>query len=51
MERHTSTANSVKDVLMWRVNDDRVEVETCRTVSDQWLFIIDCAVCWIKYCI
>jgi hypothetical protein len=35
MERHTSTVNSVKDVHMWRGNDDHVEVETCRTVSDQ----------------
>jgi hypothetical protein len=33
-------------------DDDLVEVETCRRdISDKLLFIIDCAVCWIKYCI
>jgi hypothetical protein len=31
-------------------DDDFVEVKTCRRViSDIWLCIIDCAVCWIKY--
>jgi len=29
-----NTANSVKDVHVW-INDDLVEVEPCRTVSDQ----------------
>jgi len=29
-----------------------VGVETYREIiSDKWLFIIDCATCWIKYCI
>ena len=31
-------------------DDDFVDVETCRrVVSDIWLCIIDCAVCWIQY--
>ena len=33
-------------------DDDFVRVETCRrNISDKWLFIIDCATCWIKSCI
>jgi hypothetical protein len=32
-------------------DDDLVEVETGnRNISDKWLFL-DCAACWIKYCI
>jgi uncharacterized membrane protein len=32
--------------------DDVLEVEKCvRNVSDKWLFIINCAICWIAYCI
>jgi len=31
--------------------DDLVEVETCGAdVSDGWLFIIDCTICRVKYC-
>ena len=34
-----------------RPDDDLVEVKTCRKdISDKWLFIIHCAVCWIKCC-
>jgi len=31
---------------------DPVEVEACRrNTNDKWLFIIDCAICWIECCI
>jgi len=28
-----------------------IDVETCRRVigKDRWLFITNCAVCWVKY--
>ena len=31
--------------------EDPVEIETCkRKASDEWLFVTDCTICWIKYC-
>jgi len=37
---------------MYLPNDDVVEVGIFRrTIGDKLLFIIDCAVCFIKYCI
>jgi hypothetical protein len=33
-------------------DDDLVEFKKCmRNVSDKRLFIIDCAVCWLEYCV
>ena len=33
-------------------DDDCTEFKTYRrAISEKWLSIIDCAVCWIKYCI
>ena len=39
-------------LFIYFADDDLVRVETCRgIISDKWLFIIDCANCWIKFCI
>jgi len=36
---------------MYHPECDLAEVETCRrNTSNKLLFIIDCAICWIKYC-
>jgi hypothetical protein len=33
-------------------DEDLVQTETRRRdVSDKWLFVIDCEICWIKNCI
>jgi hypothetical protein len=39
--------------VYYRTDDDIVEAETCKgdIISDKWVFIIDCAICWIKSCI
>jgi hypothetical protein len=38
-------------ICIYLPDDDLVKVETCkRNISDKWLFIIDCAICWIKNC-
>jgi hypothetical protein len=48
----TSLTEFVVYLCIYLPDDDLVEVETCRRdISDKWLFIIDCAVCWFKYCI
>jgi hypothetical protein len=39
-------------VFVYFPDDDIVEVEMCwRHVNDKWLFIFDCEMCLIKYCI
>ena len=50
---HSNTCNCICVCMrfcMYLSDDDLVHAETCRRdVSDQWLFITDCAVRWIKY--
>ena len=52
---HTHTSLTEFAVLMPLYippDDDLVKFETCvRNISDRRLFIIDCAVCWLEYCV
>jgi len=63
VKRQTNTANYIRDTFVFLTefpvfvcvciplpDDNIVEVETCtRDISDELLFIVYCASCWIKW--
>ena len=51
---HTSSTESaaLACLYIYLPDDNLVKDKTCRKdINDRWLFITDCAICWVKYCI